>query len=182
MNDYLIHESTLDSIVRAINNKAGTQVAMTPAQMVTAIAAIPSGGGSDPWELIVDYTSDEDAQVVLATIPEGKQNANIYRVHYKSAVGEYYVYPRINGTGGGYLTNGTWRMDFDLYVAKVPDAQNQSEVSGLSSPTYYSLTARNTSSNNVSAAPLASVGVAGYDANHPIHAGMNIKVWRLVES
>lgn len=46
MADYLIQDSTLDAIVEAINQKAGTQAAMTPAQMVTAIGNIPSGGGS----------------------------------------------------------------------------------------------------------------------------------------
>lgn len=45
MADYLIQESTLDAIVRAINDKAGTQVTMTPAQMVTAIGNISGGGG-----------------------------------------------------------------------------------------------------------------------------------------
>ena len=46
MADYLIQESTLDAIARAINDKAGTQVAMTPAQMVTAIGNISGGGGT----------------------------------------------------------------------------------------------------------------------------------------
>lgn len=45
MAEYLIQDTTLDAIVEAINQKAGTQSAMTPAQMVTAIENIPSGGG-----------------------------------------------------------------------------------------------------------------------------------------
>ena len=62
MADYLIQESTLDAIVRAINDKAGTQVAMTPAQMVSAITEIPTGGGGsqitkDEWTLASDFNS-----------------------------------------------------------------------------------------------------------------------------
>lgn len=45
MADYIIQDTTLDAIAQAINQKAGTQVAMTPAEMVTAIDNIPSGGG-----------------------------------------------------------------------------------------------------------------------------------------
>lgn len=57
MDDYLIQESTLDSIVHAINNKAGTQVAMTPAQMVTAIESISGGGG---FQKIGEYVMAEN--------------------------------------------------------------------------------------------------------------------------
>ena len=42
MADYIIQGGTLDAIAEAINQKAGTQSSMTPAQMVTAINAIKS--------------------------------------------------------------------------------------------------------------------------------------------
>ena len=43
MAEYRIQGSTLDAIADAINTKTGGSSAMTPAQMVTEIAAIPSG-------------------------------------------------------------------------------------------------------------------------------------------
>lgn len=46
MAEYLIQGDTLDAIADAINAKTGGSSAMTPVEMVTAIAAIPSGGGS----------------------------------------------------------------------------------------------------------------------------------------
>lgn len=46
MSEYLIQDTTLDAIANAINAKTGGSSAMTPVEMVTAIAAIPSGGGS----------------------------------------------------------------------------------------------------------------------------------------
>lgn len=76
MADYLIQESTLDSIVRAINDKAGTQVAMTPAQMVTAIAAI-SGGGLGEFELINTITITEPVSQINITIPSGYQQIGL---------------------------------------------------------------------------------------------------------
>ena len=55
MADYLIQESTLDAIADAINAKTGGSSAMTPAEMVTAIGNLPSGG--DPqvrnWRVLV---------------------------------------------------------------------------------------------------------------------------------
>jgi len=46
MAEYLIQGDTLDAIADAINAKTGGSSAMTPVEMVTAIAAIPGGGGS----------------------------------------------------------------------------------------------------------------------------------------
>lgn len=46
MADYIVQGATMDAIAKAINHKAGTQSTMTPAQMVTAINNLPSGGGS----------------------------------------------------------------------------------------------------------------------------------------
>ena len=43
MAEYLIQSETLDDIADAINAKTGGSSAMTPAEMATAIAAIPSG-------------------------------------------------------------------------------------------------------------------------------------------
>ena len=48
MAEYLIQGTTLDAIADAINAKTGGASAMTPAEMVTEIASIPSGGGSLP--------------------------------------------------------------------------------------------------------------------------------------
>ena len=47
MADYLIQDTTLDAIADAINAKTGGSSAMTPAEMVTAIAAISGGGDTD---------------------------------------------------------------------------------------------------------------------------------------
>ena len=43
MAEYLIQDTSLDSIADAIHDKSGASVPMTPAQMVTAITSIPSG-------------------------------------------------------------------------------------------------------------------------------------------
>lgn len=48
MAEYLIQDTTLDAIANAINAKTGGSSAMTPAEMVTEIGNIPSGGGITP--------------------------------------------------------------------------------------------------------------------------------------
>ena len=48
MAEYLIQDTSLDAIADAINAKTGGSSAMTPAEMVTEIGSIPSGGGSLP--------------------------------------------------------------------------------------------------------------------------------------
>ena len=45
MAEYLIQSETLDAIADAINAKTGGSSAMTPAEMVTEIGNIPTGGG-----------------------------------------------------------------------------------------------------------------------------------------
>ena len=181
MADYLIQESTLDAIVRAINDKAGTQVTMTPAQMVTAISNIPSGSGGMSWELIADYTSDAAAEVVMATIPSGKQDANIYRVHFKCDTAIYYGKAGINSNYAGYSGSTTW--DCDVYITKSIVGTNA--TSGTSAAGNYSMSAPITGSSNYGvlvSGPLVSVGMQAFQSSQPIPAGLNIKVWRLVES
>ena len=60
MAEYLIQSETLDDIADAINAKTGGSSAMTPAEMVTAIAAIETGGGSSETSIVsvTEYTHD----------------------------------------------------------------------------------------------------------------------------
>jgi hypothetical protein len=52
MAEFLIQSETLDDIANAINAKTGGSSAMTPAEMVTAIGNIPTGGGGgEAYEL-----------------------------------------------------------------------------------------------------------------------------------
>lgn len=58
MAEYLIQDTTLDAIADAINEKLDTPVgAMTPAEMVTNIAAIPTGGGGGGGITLGEFAS-----------------------------------------------------------------------------------------------------------------------------
>jgi len=86
MGDYIIQGSTLDAIAEAINQKAGTQVAMTPAQMVTAIGSI-SGSAYEVYE----YTQAEDwLSVVSGQYPKGTAAA-VAATYLTQGDGLYYV-------------------------------------------------------------------------------------------
>lgn len=56
MSKYIINDSTLTAIGTAIRNKAGTTNELTPLEMPTAIANIPSGG--DIPEEAFNHTGD----------------------------------------------------------------------------------------------------------------------------
>lgn len=79
MAEYLIQDTTLDAIADAINAKTGGSSAMTPAEMATAIAAIPSGASYDGLE-IVEIVSGKITKAKWhgATIPYG----SLYHWHY----------------------------------------------------------------------------------------------------
>lgn len=73
MAEYLIQDTTLDAIANAIHNKSGATVPMTPAEMATEIAAIPTGGGS--------------ITPVIVTIATGGTN-NVITNQIRNAIGE----------------------------------------------------------------------------------------------
>lgn len=67
MAEYLIQDTTLDAIADAINAKTGGSSAMTPAEMVTEIGSIETGGEDTLTELIedtlVDYSYDGTTRI-----------------------------------------------------------------------------------------------------------------------
>lgn len=58
MAEYLIQDTTLDAIADAINAKTGGSSAMTPAQMVTEIGSIQTGGADRLKTAEVTLTQD----------------------------------------------------------------------------------------------------------------------------
>lgn len=105
MADYLIQESTLDAIVRAINDKAGTQVTMTPAQMVTAIGNIQTGGSGLNWQVInavgtdstsITYNITRDTSKSCLAVLESNVQGNIYTPEIVSYI--IYFHPVITNS------------------------------------------------------------------------------------
>ena len=111
MAEYLIQDTTLDAIADAINAKTGGSSAMTPAEMVTAIGNIPSGGGG--IELLVDDTTTENVAIINVAIPSDKQNMKAYLVGlYGTTSATDWVYPHLNAsessaTGNTYFTKAS---------------------------------------------------------------------------
>lgn len=137
----------------------------------------PSGGGS-PWELIADYTSEENASVVTAEIPSEYQNENVYKIEYTGQSRSEYPLFILNSSrtsygGGGGISN----IKLITYVTRLG---SQRSTSGES--THAVMCGDSTASNRASSSyPIESVGMASYYNNDRLQAGFNIKVWRLVE-
>lgn len=70
MAEYLIQSETLDDIADAINAKTGGSSAMTPAQMVTEIGSIQTGGGLGDFELANTIEVTEPVTQLSISVPE----------------------------------------------------------------------------------------------------------------
>ena len=94
MAEYLIQDTTLDAIADAINAKTGGSSAMTPAQMVTAIAAIPSGGGTDTLGAslagtLENYENDSLTSLEQYSFYYGHTAPKNLRIPNVTAIGKY---------------------------------------------------------------------------------------------
>lgn len=70
MAEYLIQSETLDDIADAINAKTGGTSAMTPAEMVTEIESIQTGGGSVSDSVTVALASASTPSKIASTIAQ----------------------------------------------------------------------------------------------------------------
>ena len=137
----------------------------------------PSGGAS-PWELIVDYTSEEDSNRVTAEIPSEYQNENVYKIEYTGqSSGEYPIF-LLNSSWTSYGNGGgISNIKLITYATRLG---SQRSTSGESTSAV--MCGDSTAGNRASSSyPIESVGVTSYYTNNRLKAGFNIKVWRLLE-
>ena len=172
MAEYLIQSETLDDIADAINAKTGGSSAMTPAEMVTAIGNIPSGGGG--IELLVDDTTTEDVAIINVTIPSDKQNMKAYLVGlYGTTSASDWIYPHLNAsasstTGSAYLTKAS-SYNLVAVFGKVGGG-----TGGYAWP--FSAAGR-PDSLYTSSSSLTNILFNLYSASSRFTTGFNVKVW-----
>lgn len=130
-------------------------------------------GGGSLWELVADYTSEANSQIVEADIPQGYQTANVYKVQITAEfTREEYPYFGMNGGNTSYeaAVKSNTQLSVVGYIVKV-GRTGQNYAISISNTKY-------TAANNPSLAE--SVRIKSYYAN-AIKAGCNIKIWRLLE-
>ena len=91
MGNVLINEATLSSIADAIREKNGATDTYKPAEMPQAIEAIDALNKPLIQRLSQHELTNEDAQLILATIAEGATNNH-------GSIGEYLFYHQYNIT------------------------------------------------------------------------------------
>lgn len=89
MSTYFVQGSTMDAIAEAINHKAGTQAAMTPAQMVTAIGNIPSGGSGNLQITIASNLTKPEQFIAL--LPSGHESEGFNATALNKPSSGYYL-------------------------------------------------------------------------------------------
>lgn len=137
----------------------------------------PSGGGGSPWELIADYTSDENATVLTAEIPSEYQNENVYRVEYTGESTADYPRYELNSLKTSYGSGSISNIKLVTYATRLG---RQSDASGKSAKIAF--IGDSTASNIIrSDYPVETFGISSYYSDDRLKAGFNIKVWRLVE-
>ena len=108
MADYIIQGGTLDAIAEAINQKAGTQSSMTPAQMVTAIGAIPSGGGGGSANTKITIVSPTSTITqFLALLPSGHETEGFSATALTKPQSGYYL-----ASLSGKVTPGNYNLAY----------------------------------------------------------------------
>ena len=114
MAEYLIQDTTLDAIADAINAKTGGSSAMTPAEMVTEIGNIPTGGGGvSPFTLSAtsSYSGQNISEAFMLIV-----NAVV------AAIGDKPFF--------AWLTSGSHAYEFS-YLYYIPASITQQKGSGL---------------------------------------------------
>ena len=170
MAEYLIQDTTLDAIADAINTKLDTSVAMTPAQMVTAIGSISGGGGLD---LIADYTAPEDVSAIQIDFTSAMQGYGCYMVVLEGQFNRNeYPCPAVNDEPGT-----------SFYMSAVSANTNARRVFYLLN---YDLSggawtlAKGTSGATAAKsfnAPISYIKIATYYADGRFKTGFNVKVY-----
>lgn len=79
MPEYIIQGQTLTDIADAIRDKTGGSSAMTPAEMVTEIGSIQTGGGGlFPFSLLADFTATDAVSAIRIDFTEAMLQNNVF--------------------------------------------------------------------------------------------------------
>lgn len=142
MAEYLIQGETLDAIAEAINQKAGTQVAMTPAQMVAAIGAISGGVRKATGTFTILSETNDNSPTITHNLNTQKIAAIIYPVSVSASVGYLMFYAAYLNVPE-LVDSGNWSLDFTSYnsanfpniVSLNPKSSDGSNIRDLSRQT-----------------------------------------------
>ena len=158
MAEYLIQDTTLDAIADAINAKTGGSSAMTPAQMVTEIAAIPSGGRT----LLADYTASEDVSAIQIDFTEAMQGYDLYEILFTGTFNKQpFPYAGVNTATNTRYLNKFNTNNWIFFISKVGNAY----AAVISNSTQYPIS------------ELQYIHTRAYVADAVFQAGFNIKIW-----
>lgn len=110
--DKLVDSTQLDadltSVANAIRAKGGTSASLTfPAEFVSAISAIVTGGGAPTYGLLESFAITEGVHEFLYTVPESARGYPLYLDIDLTLSASDYIYGKMNNIGDVYSAKGT---------------------------------------------------------------------------
>jgi len=178
MSEFLIQSETLDEIADAINAKTGGSSAMTPAEMVTEIGSIQTGGGAEKvYTKLGEATITEPVNSIYITMTEQMKSCEcLYLVLDSIALSEAdWLYLTMNGGVGGIYTPKITSLSDTVAFAPIKKPTAFARRTAVASAT--KLTYGGSSSWVIS--NLTSIGVKPYSSTITITSG-KIEVWGYV--
>lgn len=168
MADYLVTDTELTSVANAIRNKGGTSASLSfPTEFVSAINAIPTGGGGASNIVTGTFTTGSSAGVGSVSIPYtgsgyplmavvvvdgGAYNSAIspwYSSVQRYAVGQWTMTKSVMTSTPTYTTSGTqnYGVTTAIYKNSTSSSASYTRTSGMNTNVFTSGNASNSAVN-----------------------------------
>lgn len=108
MPEYLVHGQTFTDIANAIREKTGKSALMTPAEMVTEIGSIQTGGGTlGEYTLLGEYEISEPVSAIdfTATAEIRECQTFVFVFDNVTASASDYLQVNVNGVNMSYINS-----------------------------------------------------------------------------
>lgn len=182
MAEYLIQDTTLDAIADAINAKTGGSSAMTPAEMVTAIGSIQTGGGGGGAQTLTklaEYAVTDPIHAISISATEQMQQCDVlYVMASLNFDASDWMYVSVNTAtiaGTAYFAQAASVNDIALILLS-----KQVTINGATKPArFFIYTDTKSTSGTLSNGTLSNILLSLYTTGHNFTSG-SVEIWGYV--
>lgn len=200
MAEYLIQDTTLEGIADAIRAKTGSSASMTPAQMPTEIASIPTGGGVTTQPLSVTENGTYTAPSGMAYTPvtvnvpssggglelladyTASEDVSAIKIDFTASMLGYTHYivemnARFTGSSTPYIGLNTETAN--RYYSQLTSSYIYSAMIYVYDSARAALVGG--SATQTYSLPIEYLHIRAFNENSVIRSGANVKIWGVAE-